>query len=125
MLGGIILVGKILLATTAAVATTAVVVSTVAHYWERVTTWLKKAIEKVKTIVKGIVYGCKVLAKKISEGFKEISRHYSKKGTQWEETTVTRTIPESEVPPEILAKVGYQETDMTSEYEQALELEVS
>ena len=109
----------------AAIAATTAVVGTVAHYWNEITSWLKRAIDKVKTIVKGIVYGCKVLARKISEGFKEISRHYSKKGTQWEETTVTRTIPESEVPPDILAKVGYEETDLSDEYEEVLTLEVS
>ncbi|MCR5123273.1 MAG: hypothetical protein K6B74_12745 [Ruminococcus sp.] len=101
------------------------VVGTVAHYWEEITSWLTKAIEKVKRVVEGIVYGCKVLAQKIKEGFKEISRHYSKKGTQWEETTVTRKIPESEVPPEILEKVGYEETDLSDDYEEALELSVS
>ena len=121
LLGGLILVGKIL----AAGVTVAAVAGTVAHYWNEITSWLKKAINKVKEVVKGIVYGTKVFARKLAEGFKEISKHYSKKGTQWEETTVTRTIDESEVPPEILAKVGRYETDLTNEYAEAMELEVS
>lgn len=107
-----------------AVLTTAAI-GTIAYFWNEITSWLKRAIAKVKEIVSGIVYGTKVLAKKLDEGLKEISKHYSKNGTQWEETTVTKTIPESEVPPEILAKVGYSETDLTDDYQEVLELHVS
>lgn len=97
----------------------------VATFWNDITDWLKKAVDKVKQVVKAVVFGFKVFIKKTGEAFKEISKHYSKKGTQWEETTVTRTIDESEVPPEILEKVKQYETDLTEDYEEALELEVS
>lgn len=112
----------ILMSLILAAVTTAAVVGTVAYFWDEITDWIKRAVEKVKTMVSGVIYGCKVLAQKVSEGFKEISRHYSKNGTQWQETTVTRIIPESEVPDEFLKKVGDIETDITDEYQEALTL---
>ncbi len=112
----------ILMSLILAAVTTAAVAGTVAYFWNEITDWIKLAVAKVKTMVSGVIYGCKVLVKKVSEGFKEISKHYSKKGTQWQETTVTRTVPESEVPDEIRKKVGNIETDITDEYQEALTL---
>lgn len=87
-----------------------------AAYINEVVSWLKRAINKIRTVVSGLVYGCKVFVKKISEGVKEISKHYSKEGTIWTETIASRTISESEVPDEILQKATrgkeYDITDM-------------
>lgn len=94
----------------------------VAAFWNDLVSFLKKAVNKVKQIVNGIVYGCKVFVRKLSEGVKEISRHYSKVDQHWEETTVTRTINESEVPPEILERANRgQDLDITDELEMQLE----
>lgn len=94
----------------------------VATFWNDFVGFLKSAIEKVKNMVSGVVYGCKVFIKKLSDGVKEISRHYSKVEQHWEETTVTRTISESEVPPEILKRAqGNTELDITDELEMQLE----
>lgn len=94
------------------------VVGIVATFWNNIIDFLKKAVEKVKQIVVGIVYGCKVFVKKLSEGVREISRHYSKVDGYWQETTVTKTISEREVPPEILERANAQtELDITDELE--------
>ena len=53
-------------------------VGIVAAFWNDLVNFLKKAVQKVRQIVEGIVYGCKVFVKKMREGVKEISRHYSK-----------------------------------------------
>ena len=79
-------------------------VGIVAAFWNDIVKFLKKAVEKVRQLVEGVVYGCKVFVKKMREGMKEISRHYSKVDQHWEETTVTKVISESEVPPEILER---------------------
>ena len=77
--------------------------------------------QKVQQLVEGIVYGCKVFVKKLQEGVKEISRHYSKVDQHWQETTVTKIISESEVPPEILARAkASEELDITDELEMQL-----
>ncbi len=97
-------------------------VGIVAAFWNDLVSFLKKAIQKVQQIIAGIVYGCKVFVKKVREGVKEISRHYSKVDQHWEETTITKVISESEVPPEILERANTSvELDITDELELQLE----
>lgn len=97
-------------------------VGIVATFWNDFVSFLKSSIEKVKSLVSGIVYGCRVFIRKLSDGVKEISRHYSKVEQHWEETTVTRTIPENEVPPDILKRaMNDSEMDITDELEMQLE----
>ena len=59
----------------------------IAAFWNDLISFLKKALQKVQQLVEGIVYGCKVFVKKLQEGVKEISRHYSKVDQHWQETT--------------------------------------
>lgn len=93
----------------------------IAAFWNDLVSFLKKALQKVQQLVEGIVYGCKVFVKKLQEGVKEISRHYSKVDQHWQETTVTKIISESEVPPEILARAkASEELDITDELEMQL-----
>lgn len=94
--------------------------SLLAAFWNDITAWLKRAFQKVKEVVQAVVLGTKIFIKKMGEAFKEISKHYSKKGVKWQETIVTKEISASEVPDEIKAKAGYFETDITEEYELAL-----
>ena len=94
----------------------------VATFWNDMVDFLKSAIEKVKNLISGVVYGFKVFIKKLAEGVKEISRHYSKVEQHWEETTITRTISENYVPPEILKRAeSSNEVDITDELEMQLE----
>ena len=96
-------------------------VTLIATFWNDITQWLQSAITKVKNIVNAVVYGTKIFIKKIKEGFQEISKHYSKKGVKWQETTVTREVSENEVPDEIKRKASlYDETDITTDYELVL-----
>ena len=97
-------------------------VGIVAAFWNDIVKFLKKAVEKVRRLVEGVVYGCKVFVKKMRGGVKETSRHYSKVDQHWEETTVTKAISESEVPPEILERArANEELDITDELEMQLE----
>lgn len=97
-------------------------VGIIAAFWNDLVDFLKKAVKKVQQIVEGIIYGCKVFVKKVREGVKEISRHYSKVDQHWEETTITKVISESEVPPEILKRANASmELDITDELEMQLE----
>lgn len=93
-----------------------------AAFWNDLVDFLKKALKKVEQVVAGFVYGSKVFIQKLREGVKEISRHYSKVEGHWQETTVTRTISESEVPKEILQRAKYSnELDITDELQMQLE----
>ena len=96
-------------------------VSLLTAFWNDITDWLKRAAQKVKDVVGVFAIGFTVFVKKMREGLKEISKHYTKKGTQWEETVVTKEISEDQVPPEIRAKANSMyETDITKDYELAL-----
>ena len=100
----------------------AALVGIVAAFWRDLVNFLQKAVRKVQQLVAGIVYGCRVFIRKLREGVKEISRHYSKVDNHWEETTVTRVVSESEVPAEILERAKAQgEIDITDEAAMQLE----
>ncbi|MGD6778534.1 hypothetical protein ACQCT3_02265 [Sutcliffiella horikoshii] len=91
--------------------------SLIKKFWNNILSWLKRAVQKIKQIVKLAVYGTKVFIEKIGSAFREISKHYSKKeNNQWVENIVTREVSASEVPPEIRAMAQQRrETDITSE----------
>lgn len=91
-------------------------------FWKEICNFLKRAMEKVRQIVRGVVMGAKIFVKKLWEGVQEISKTYSYDQTnrQWEETIATRTVPESEVPADIRALVGSSEVDITNKLEMQL-----
>lgn len=99
-------------------------VGVVANFWKDIKDWLQRAAKKVEEIIRGVVHGVKIFAKKTREAFEEISRHYSKdKQGQWEETTVTRKISANEVPDDILAMAGASEREV--DITEKLELQLS
>ena len=94
------------------------VLGTLIHFWKDMVTFLKKAIDKTIQICRGIFYGARVFIKKMGEAYKEIAKNYSKTSMgKWEETIITRTVPESEVPKEIREKAMSKEIDITNELE--------
>ncbi len=96
----------------------AAIIGIVATFWKEIVEWIQKAINKVASMVRGVVVGVKVFVRKIGEAFKEVSRHYSKVDETWQETIVTRTVSESEVPAEIRARANnVYELDITDELE--------
>lgn len=93
----------------------------IATFWKDIVGWLQRAADAVVKAIGKAAVGVTVALKKLYDGFKEISRHYSKTGTQWQETVVTRTVPESEVPEEFRNRAALmEETDITKELEQQL-----
>ena len=96
-----------------------VAVSAIAVFWNEVVSWLKRAITKVKEIISGVHKGVSVFIKKMREAAKEISKHYSKVGTKWQETIVEKNIQYNDLPDEIKQKVRYDamEVDVTDELE--------
>jgi hypothetical protein len=116
-----------ILATLIAAAVGVATVGILSYFWDDIKNWLHYAINWVKRTVRGIVYGAKVFIRKMREAYEEISKTYHQdENKKWHETTTTREVPESEVPPEIRAKarVYNQEVDITEELEKELELVV-
>lgn len=106
-------------------AAAAVTVGVIAAFWDDIRKWLNTLVKKVMRAVKAAVIGVKIFAKKIAEGFQEIAKSYQlDEEGKWHETTVTKTVPESEVPPEILAKAKRmnQEIDISQDLERELKL---
>lgn len=96
-------------------------VGIVAAFWNDLLNFLREATKKVQQVVAGVVQGCRIFVQKLREAIKEISRYYSKVDQHWEETIITRQIPESAVPPEILARANANmELDITKEMEMQL-----
>lgn len=96
----------------------------VASFWKDIVAWMKKVVEKVKEIVAKAVVGFKIFVTRMAEAIREIAKNYSQdQHGRWQETIVTREIPESEVPADILAKVRRNggEVDVTKELELQLE----
>lgn len=93
----------------------------IAVFWKDIVGWIQRAAEAVKNAIGKAAIGVTVAIKKLYNGYKEISRHYSKTGTQWQETVATRTVSESDVPEEIRRKAEMmEEADITKELEQQL-----
>lgn len=103
------------------------------EYWSQILDWLSSFITKLKNAfaaaAKFIKHAAMVVAAKCKEAYTKIMHklYYQEEG-KWIEETTTRTIPESEVPPQILAKIqntndkqGITE-DVTAEMEKELQM---
>ena len=96
------------------------IVSAFASFWEKLIGWLQNAIRKISEKIKKVVYGATVFAKRIGDKVKEISKHYAKAGTVWEEYVVTKEVSEDEVPDFIKANYRTDELDISNELENVL-----
>lgn len=103
------------------------VVSVITAFWSEVFNWVKRAITKVKEIISGVHKGVSVFIKKMREAAKEISKHYSKVGTKWQETIVEKNIQYRDLPEEIRQKVRNDsiEYDISDELSDELELQLN
>jgi hypothetical protein len=94
-------------------------------FWEEIRDWVKSVWEDIKVRFKPVVSGVKIFVRKMREAFKEIVKHWHQdKQGQWHETTVTKQVDESQVPPEIRAMAKKQEVDVeiTDQFKDQLEL---
>lgn len=91
-----------------------------ARYWNRVVDVMKRAVNKLKNMVTGVLVGSAIFIRKLGEKFQNRTKHYSKTnlGT-WEETIISYEQTADEVPEE------YQNYARSSnEYDLTLELEL-
>ncbi len=91
-------------------------------FWLDLTSSIEKAGKMVSDAGHGSVYGCKVSLMNGDSGVKIITRYFSKSEGSWEETTVSKVIPKSNVPPAFLERMTTgEELDITDELEMQLE----
>ena len=89
----------------------------IAVFWEQIRDWLKRVVEKVRSVVQGAIQGVRIFFTKMREAGKEISKNYVKVGMKWQETIVQRTVEFSEIPEEYRNRmvVDSEEYEFTDE----------
>lgn len=100
-------------------ATLFIGISLLAKYWNKVLDVLKRAINKLKHMVSGVLVGSSVFIKKLGDKFQNRTKHYSKtEMDKWEETVVSYEQNPEEIPEEYRNYAGFgKEYDLTMELE--------
>lgn len=89
-------------------------------FWNEIINFLKRAYEKLKTRVIGVIKGTSVALRKTVDGFERIVRMYSQDNEtkKWQETIVRKHLTEDEIPQEFRDRiVDEDEFDITDELE--------
>ena len=91
-----------------------------AIFWEEIKQFLKDTLKEVKELSSSFIQGCRVFLQKVKKGFATlvnvIACYYTKRDQIWERITYREELEESQVPPELLEKAGYdRELDITDE----------
>lgn len=96
----------------------------ISDFFSKFRNWILKTGEKVKQAIQGTLLGVRIYIKKLAQGIvRKMTSHFSKNGDVLEETVVMKKIPESEVPPEFLARANYDEcADLTDDFNKELVL---
>lgn len=87
---------------------TAAMVAGLLLFWKNIVEWIKKAVNKIKEVLGLAPDGTRTFVTKTTDGLKNKSKYYykNKVTSEWEEIVYTKKVDESEIPPDILAKVG-------------------
>ena len=93
-------------------------------YWQKIVKWIQKAVNKIKEVLGIAVQGTRTFITKTVSGFQNKSKYYNENKVtgEWEETVYTKEVDESEVPPEILAKVSIQKINVEVQTTEELKL---
>ncbi len=109
-------------------ALTAAIIAGLLLFWKKIVEWIKKAVNKIKQVLGLEPDGTKTFISKAVDGFINKSKYYYKNKVtrEWEEIVYTKSVNESDVPPDILAKVNRQPvgTDISTTEELKLALEM-
>ena len=98
----------------------ATAVGMTAIFWEDIKQFLKDTLEEIKGLADRFIQGCRVFLRKMKRGFvtlvNVIAHYYTKRDQIWERISYREELEESQVPPELLEKAGYDnELDITDE----------
>lgn len=96
-------------------------------FWRNIVEWIKKAVNKIKSVLGLTPDGTKTFITRTVDGFKNKSKYYykNKMTSEWEEVVYTKAIDECEVPADILAKVRKQGIDEEVSTTEELKLAIS
>lgn len=117
-----------MIALTIILALSAVFIAGLVVFWKKIVEWIKKASNKIKEVLGVVVEGVRTFIVRTQEGLKNKSYYYNvnKITRELEATVYAKKVDESEVPPEILARVNAQpigvEVSTTEDLKLALEV---
>lgn len=96
-------------------------------FWRKIVEWIKKAVNKIKEVLGITPDGTKTFISRTVDGFKNKSKYYyrQKVTNEWEEVTYTKSVDESEIPGDILAKVRKQAIAVEVETTEELKLAIN
>lgn len=112
----------------AAIAAVAIVA-----YWDEILDWLGDWIPKIRAAFEALIgvmnipYGIQILAglKFLEKMVKIMQRTYYNENGKWYQETITRELPENEVPADILAKAKKSdEADISQEMSEKLQMTI-
>lgn len=94
-------------------ALSAVFIAGLVVFWKKIVEWIKKASNRIQEVLGVVVEGTKTFIVRTKDGLKNKSVYYNKNKItkEWEEVIYFKKVDESEVPPEILAKVNAHAID--------------
>ena len=83
-------------------------------FWQNIIGWIKKAVEKIKQVLGVVPDGTRTFITQTADGLKNRSKYYYKEQVtkEWKEIVYTKSVDESEVPADILAKVRREEINV-------------
>ncbi|PWM65461.1 MAG: hypothetical protein DBX61_10110 [Clostridiales bacterium] len=107
-------------------ALTAAFVAGLVKYWGKIVEWIKKSVKKIQEVLGICIQGTRTFVKKsFGEVTVNIVKHYDvdRITGEWQETVFEKKV-DSEIPPEILAKINNSiigtEVPTTKEFELVL-----
>jgi len=108
-------------------ALSAIFIGTLIAFWKNIVEWIKKAVNKIKEVLGIVVQGTRTFISKTIEGFQNKAKYYNenKLTGEWEETVYIKKVDESEIPPEILAKVRVGKINVDIQTTEELQLAIS
>lgn len=101
-------------------AFSAFAIAALAYFWRDIVEWIQKAIKKISEFLNAAIEGVKTFLARTHDGLKKKSKYYNRNKLtgEWEETVLTKSVDESEIPPELLrkaAKDNYDDVSITDE----------
>ncbi len=116
-----------MIAITIILALTTTVIAGLFKFWQTIIGWIKKVVNKIKEVLGLTPDGTRTFITRTADGLKNKSKYYykSKVTSEWEEIVYTKAVDESEVPPEILAKVYKQTVDVEVSTTEELKLAIN
>lgn len=105
----------------------AALIAGLAMFWQNIVAWIKKAVSKIKEVLRLTPEGTRTFITKTTGGFKNKSKYYyqSKLTQEWEEVVYTKEVKESEVPADILAKVRHKALNVDISTTEELKLAIN